>query len=146
MGLYPLDCPVDVCIAVWEWAPTSATKASRTASAPRSPRGGEIPNDALIPAAKATGQYLNSVLAKIESEKAGYEEGILLDSHGYVCEGTGENLFIVRDGIIATPGYEPRSSAASTALSAIQIARTSASRSWSATSRAASSTSPTRSS
>src|ERR671927_488975 len=53
----------------------------------------ELPfsREQLIPHAKATGQYLNSVLAKIESKKAGYDEGILLDHHGNVCEGTGEN-------------------------------------------------------
>ena len=43
------------------------------------------------------------MLAKIEADKAGYEEGILLDQRGFVCEGTGENLFIVKDGVIATP-------------------------------------------
>ena len=63
-----------------------------------------ISPDSLIPHAKASGQYLNSVLAKIESLKAGYEEAILLDDDGHVCEGTGENVYIVRDGEISTPG------------------------------------------
>ena len=54
-----------------------------------------ISPDSLIPHAKASGQYLNSVLAKIESVKAGYEEAILLDDRGHVCEGTGENVYIV---------------------------------------------------
>jgi branched-chain amino acid aminotransferase len=62
-----------------------------------------ISSDSLIPHAKACGQYLNSVLAKIESLKAGYEEAILLDDKGYVCEGSGENLFVVKDGVISTP-------------------------------------------
>ena len=53
--------------------------------------------------AKASGQYLNSVLAKIEASKAGYQEAILLDQHGYVCEGSGENVYVVRDGRILTP-------------------------------------------
>jgi branched-chain amino acid aminotransferase len=53
--------------------------------------------------AKASGQYLNSVLAKIEAQKSGYEEAILLDDKGYVCEGTGENIYVVRDGVIHTP-------------------------------------------
>src|ERR671937_882884 len=56
-----------------------------------------------IPQAKACGQYLNSILAKVETAKAGYEEAILLDEHGNVCEGSGENLFLVRDGEISTP-------------------------------------------
>src|SRR3712207_1076817 len=58
---------------------------------------------ALIPQAKACGQYLNSVLAKVESHHAGYEEGILLDDRGFVCEGTGENLFVVKNGKISVP-------------------------------------------
>jgi branched-chain amino acid aminotransferase len=44
------------------------------------------------------------VLAKVEAVKSGYDEAILLDDHGYVCEGTGENVYVVRDGVIATPG------------------------------------------
>ena len=49
----------------------------------------------MIPQSKASGQYLNSVLAKIEATKAGYDEAILLDDKGNVCEGTGENVFVV---------------------------------------------------
>jgi len=64
-----------------------------------------ISPDSLIPQAKASGQYLNNVLAKVESMKAGYQEAILLDDHGYVCEGTGENIYIVVDGEILTPGH-----------------------------------------
>ena len=106
MGLYPLDCPVDVCIAVWEWGAYLGDEGKQNGIRAKVSSWRKIPHDAQIPVAKATGQYLNSVLAKIESEKAGYEEGILLDSHGNVCEGTGENLFVIRDGVIATPGYE----------------------------------------
>jgi branched-chain amino acid aminotransferase len=62
-----------------------------------------ISPSSLIPAAKASGQYLNSVLAKIESVKAGYEEAILLDDHDHVCEGSGENIFVVWEGRIITP-------------------------------------------
>jgi branched-chain amino acid aminotransferase len=62
-----------------------------------------ISPDSLIPQAKANGQYLNSVLAKIEATRAGYDEAILLDQHGNVCEGTGENVFVVKDGVLHTP-------------------------------------------
>ena len=107
----------------------------------------KIGQDALIPLAKANGQYLNSVLAKIESEKAGYEEGILLDQRGFVCEGTGENLFIVKDGVIATPGFNSSILGGINRLTRDRRSRaTSATRSSSATSPAASCTSPTRSS
>jgi branched-chain amino acid aminotransferase len=53
--------------------------------------------------AKACGYYINSVLAKMDAKSAGFDEAILLDVDGYVAEGAGENLFIVRDGVIATP-------------------------------------------
>ena len=82
-----------------------------------------ISPDSLIPHAKASGQYLNSVLAKIESVKAGYDEAILLDDHGHVCEGTGENIYVVRDGEIATPGQSNSILDGITRRSVIQIAR-----------------------
>jgi branched-chain amino acid aminotransferase len=103
MGLFPLDAPVDVCIAVWEWGAYLGEEGKRNGVRAKVSSWRRISPDSLIPQAKACGQYLNSVLAKIESHKAGYEEGILLDDKGYVCEGTGENLFIVRGGKIATP-------------------------------------------
>ena len=67
--------------------------------------------DSFIPQAKASGQYLNSILAKVETAKAGYDEAILLDEHGIVCEGSGENIFVVRDGEIvdaAADRLDPR--------------------------------------
>jgi branched-chain amino acid aminotransferase len=103
MGLYPLDAPVDVSIAVWEWAAYLGEEGKRDGVRAKVSSWRRISPDSLIPAAKATGQYLNSVLAKIESSKAGYEEAILLDDKGHVCEGSGENIFVVRDGRILTP-------------------------------------------
>ena len=105
MGLYPLDCPVEVMIAVWEWGSYLGEEGKRTGVRAKVSSWRRIPSDSLIPTAKAGGQYLNSVLAKIEADKAGYEEAILLDGRGYVCEGTGENLFIVKDGRVTTPGF-----------------------------------------
>jgi branched-chain amino acid aminotransferase len=103
MGLNPLDAPIEVSIAVWEWGAylgeagkTEGIRAKVSSWERISPRS-------LIPQAKASGQYLNSVLAKIESLKAGYDEAILLDDHGHVCEGTGENVFVIRDGVLLTP-------------------------------------------
>jgi branched-chain amino acid aminotransferase len=104
MGLFPLDSPVEVTIAAWKWAPYLGADSMRTGIRGKVSSWRRISADSLIPHAKASGQYLNSVLAKIESHKAGYEEAILLDSQGNVCEGSGENIFIVRDGVIATPG------------------------------------------
>ncbi len=103
MGLFPLDAPVDVSIAVWKWAAYlgEAGKANGIRAKVSSWR--RISADSLIPQAKASGQYLNSILAKIESHKAGYDEAILLDDHGHVSEGSGENIYIVRDGAVVTP-------------------------------------------
>jgi branched-chain amino acid aminotransferase len=103
MGLYPLDCEVDVAIAAWPWGAYLGEESKNSGIRAKVASWRRIPHDALIPHAKASGQYLNSVLAKIEASKAGYEEAILLDSHGFVCEGSGENIFIVRDGEIMTP-------------------------------------------
>ena len=63
-------------------------------------------SDALPSFAKAAGNYINSYLAGADASKDGYEEAILLDSNGYLAEGTGENIFLVRDGRLYTPGLE----------------------------------------
>lgn len=103
MGLNPLEAPVEVSIAAWEWGAYLGEEGQRDGIRAKVSSWRRISPDSLIPAAKASGQYLNSVLAKIESQKSGYEEAILLDEHGNVCEGTGENIYIVRDGEILTP-------------------------------------------
>jgi branched-chain amino acid aminotransferase len=103
MGLFPLDAPVDVTIAVWEWGAYLGDEGKAKGVRAKVSSWRRLGPDAFIPQAKASGQYLNSILAKIEVHKAGYEEAILLDQHGNVNEGSGENIFVVRDGIIATP-------------------------------------------
>jgi branched-chain amino acid aminotransferase len=123
MGLNPLEAPVDVTIACWEWGAYLGEEGKRHGVRAKVSSWRRISPDSLIPHAKASGQYLNSVLAKVESVKAGYEEAILLDDHGHVCEGTGENLYIVRDGEIATPGQHNSILDGITRRSLIQIAR-----------------------
>ena len=111
MGLFPLDAPVDVTIAVWEWGAYLGEEGKANGIRAKVSSWRRISPDSLIPHAKASGQYLNSILAKIESHKAGYEEAILLDDKGYVCEGSGENIFVVRDGRdrhAAADGLDPR--------------------------------------
>jgi branched-chain amino acid aminotransferase len=103
MGLYPLDAPVDVSIAVWKWGAYLGEESKQRGIRAKVSSWRRISGDSLIPHAKASGQYLNSVLAKIESQKAGYEEAILLDDIGHVCEGSGENIFVIRGDEIATP-------------------------------------------
>jgi len=123
MGLYPLDCPVEVMIAVWEWGSYLGDEGKRNGVRAKVSSWRRIASDSLIPTAKAGGQYLNSVLAKIEADKAGYEEAILLDRNGHVCEGTGENLFVLKNGLISTPGFANDILAGINRLAAIQIAR-----------------------
>jgi branched-chain amino acid aminotransferase len=123
MGLFPLDCPVDVTIAVWQWGSYLGDEGKANGVRAKVSSWRRISSESLIPAAKASGQYLNSVLAKIESHKGGYEEGILLDQRGFVCEGTGENLFVVKDGRIATPGYTSDILGGINRAAAIEIAR-----------------------
>jgi branched-chain amino acid aminotransferase len=121
MGLNPLEAPIDVTIACWEWGSYLGDEGTRNGVRAMTSSWRRISPDSLIPHAKASGQYLNSVLAKVESVKAGYEEAILLDDHGHVCEGTGENIYIVRDGEIATPGQHNSILDGITRRSVIQI-------------------------
>jgi branched-chain amino acid aminotransferase len=103
MGLNPLDAPVEVSIAAWPWGAYLGEEGKQLGIRAKVSSWRRISPDALIPHAKASGQYLNSVLAKIEASKAGYQEAILLDSRGFVCEGSGENIFAFKDGQLLTP-------------------------------------------
>jgi branched-chain amino acid aminotransferase len=103
MGLNPLENPVEAMVAVWEWGAYLGEEGQQNGVRARVSSYRRISADSLIPHAKASGQYLNSVLAKIESLKSGYEEAILLDDQGHVSEGTGENIFMVQGGTIYTP-------------------------------------------
>ena len=123
MGLNPLDNPVEAMIAVWEWAPYLGEEGKRNGVRGRVSSYRRISADSLIPHSKASGQYLNSVLAKIESIKSGYDEAILLDDQGHICEGTGENVFVVKDGVICTPPQTAGILDGINRKSCIQIAR-----------------------
>jgi branched-chain amino acid aminotransferase len=123
MGLFPLDATVDVAIAVWEWGAYLGEEGKRNGIRAKVSSWRRIGPDSLIPQAKASGQYLNSILAKIESHKAGYDEAILLDENDYVCEGSGENIYVVRDGAIFTPPLSASILDGINRRSVVQIAR-----------------------
>ncbi|MDP8943473.1 MAG: branched-chain amino acid transaminase [Actinomycetota bacterium] len=123
MGLDPLTNPVEVSIAAWEWGAYLGEEGKRHGIRARVSSWERISPHSLIPHAKASGQYLNSVLAKVEATHAGYEEAILLDHRGNVCEGTGENVFVVKDGAIATPPQSASILDGISRKSVIQIAR-----------------------
>ncbi len=103
MGVNPLQNPVHVAVAAWDWGEYLGKEAmEKGARVMVSSWNKSAPNT--IPSlAKAGGNYLNSQLAKMEAVEAGFDEAIMLDVYGYVSEGSAENIFIVRNGVIYTP-------------------------------------------
>jgi branched-chain amino acid aminotransferase len=123
MGLYAQSAPVDVMVAVWPWGAYLGEEGKRNGVRAKVSSWRRISPGGLIPQAKASGQYLNSILAKTESANAGYDEAILLDEHGHVCEGSGENIYLVREGQIVTPPHTASILDGISRKSIIQIAR-----------------------
>ena len=103
MGVDPTDAPVEVVIAVWPWGAYLGADALENGISVGVSSWRQRSVNAIPPAMKSTASYMNSILAKLEAKAHGYAEAVMLNEQGYVCEGTGENLFIVRDGIISTP-------------------------------------------
>lgn len=108
LGLNPLNVPINVMVAAWDWGSYLGDGAlEKGISIKISSWNRGAPNTFPM-MAKITGNYVNSQLIKIDALEDGYNEGIALDSYGYVSEGSGENIFIVRNGVLFTP---PSSSA-----------------------------------
>ncbi len=103
MGLFPMDAPVNVVIAAWPWGTYLGEEGVKHGVRAKTSSIQSLDHTALARAAKATGQYLNSILAKIEVLNAGYDEAVMLTEHGHVAEGSGENVFCVRNGVLMTP-------------------------------------------
>ena len=122
MGLYAQSAPIDVIIAVWSWGAYLGEEGKRNGIRAKVSSWRSLSGESLIPHAKASGQYLNSILAKTESAKAGYDEAILLDDRGFVSEGSGENIFLVREGTLITPGHTSSILDGITRRSVVQIA------------------------
>jgi len=123
MGLNPLPCTVNVSIAVWPWGAYLGEDSLTTGVRMKVSSWQRHDPNAIPPAAKGTGMYINSCLAKVEALKAGYDEAILLSPQGYVSECTGENLFIVRDGRLITPPVAAGALEGITQASVVTIAR-----------------------
>ncbi len=102
MGLNPLPLPVELGIATWPWEHYLGADAFEKGIAVKISSWVRNSPDALPPTAKITGAYANSALAKREAIEEGFIDAILLDDQGYVAEGTGENVFIVREGRLIT--------------------------------------------
>lgn len=123
LGLYATDAPIDVVIAAFPWGAYLGEEGQKHGIRAKVSSWRRIGSGGLIPHAKASGQYLNSILAKTESQNAGYEEALLLDERGFVCEGSGENIFVVREGQIVTPPHVAAILDGINRKSVIQIAR-----------------------
>ncbi len=103
MGLNTMPCKVNVAIACWPWGTYLGDDGMAKGVKMKISSWVRHDPNAMPPAAKGVGHYVNSSLAKVEAIKAGYDEAIILSPQGYVSECTGENLFVVKNGSIVTP-------------------------------------------
>ncbi len=102
LGVNPLKAPVEVFIAVWEWGAYLGDEALEQGVDVQVSTWNRMAPNTLPAMAKAGANYANAGLVKMEAVLNGYTEGIMLSVDGYVAEGSGENLFLVRDGVIYT--------------------------------------------
>jgi branched-chain amino acid aminotransferase len=103
LGVYPLNCPVETVIAAWPWGKYLGEEAIEQGVDVGISSWRRMAPDTMPNMAKAGSNYMNSQLAKMESIVNGYDEGIMLDYQGMVSEGSGENIFVVLDGVLYTP-------------------------------------------
>jgi branched-chain amino acid aminotransferase len=103
LGVSARGNPTDVAIMSWPWGTYLGEEGLRNGIRVKISSWQRIGANVIPHVAKATGVYLNSMLAVLEANRAGYEEAILLTQDGYVADGSGENIFVVRDGVIYTP-------------------------------------------
>ena len=103
LGVDPMGCPVDVVIAVWEWGEYLGEAALKNGVSVCTSSWNRMAPNTLPFLAKAGGNYLNSQLVRIEANMNGYDEGIVLGTDGLVSEGSGENIFGIKNGSIVTP-------------------------------------------
>lgn len=103
MGLNPLNSPVNVAIAVWPWGVYLGEDALTNGLRAKISSFTRHHSNISMTKAKVVGNYVNSSLATMEAKEMGYDEAILLDPRGYVAEGSGENIFVVKNNILRTP-------------------------------------------
>lgn len=122
MGLHARAAPVEVIIAAWPWGTYLGEEGKRNGIHATVANWRRHSPTSVETRAKASGHYLNSILAKQETASSGHDEAIMLDQRGMVSEGSGENIFIVKDGAIVTPGLDSSILEGITRASVIQIA------------------------
>lgn len=103
MGVSPLECPVMCAVAVWPWGQYLGDDALENGVSVRVSSWRRAAPNTFPSLAKCGGNYLNSQLIKVEAINDGFDEGIALDHYGFVSEGSGENIFLVRNGAVFTP-------------------------------------------
>lgn len=103
IGVNPLKAPIETMIAVWSWGAYLGEDAAAHGIRAKVSSVRALDQMSLNRAAKACGHYLNSILAKVEATQAGYDEAIMFNERGHVSEGSGENIFAVRNGVLMTP-------------------------------------------
>ena len=123
LGVSALGNPVDVAIMSWPWGAYLGEEGLTKGISAKISSWQRIGPNVIPHVAKATGVYLNSMLAVTEANRAGYDEAILLTAEGYVADGSGENIFIVKDGVIYTPDLSTSILPGITRDTVIQIAQ-----------------------
>jgi branched-chain amino acid aminotransferase len=103
LGVNPMPCPVDVAVMVWEWGTYLGGDAVESGVDVCVSSWNRMAPNTFPSLSKTSGNYANAALIRMEAEANGYSEGIALDTFGYVSEGSGENIFVIRDGAIYTP-------------------------------------------
>jgi branched-chain amino acid aminotransferase len=103
LGVNPLPCPIDAAIMVWEWGTYLGKEALEKGVDVRISSWARSAPNTFPALAKSSANYANSGLIRMEALAEGYSEGIALDTFGYLAEGSGENLFLVRDNVVYTP-------------------------------------------
>jgi branched-chain amino acid aminotransferase len=124
LSVSPRGCPVRVAIAAWPWGAYLGDEAAERGIRVTISSWQRIDGRSHLPAAKASAHYINSVLARMDAEDAGYDEALLLDDRGELSEGSGENLLIVeRDGTLVTPPASSSALGGITRASVLELAR-----------------------
>jgi branched-chain amino acid aminotransferase len=103
LGVNPMNCPVEWCVMVWEWGKYLGPEALEKGVDVCVSSWSRMAGNTLPAMAKVAANYMNSQLIKMEAMLGGYTEGIALDRDGYVSEGSGENIFLVKNGTLLTP-------------------------------------------
>ena len=123
LGVDPMTCAVETVIAVWEWGQYLGDEALKKGVSVCTSSWNRVAPNTLPFLAKAGGNYLNSQLVRMEANANGYDEGIVLGTDGLVSEGSGENIFVIRDGKVYTPASHYAILSGITRDTAITLAR-----------------------